>query len=76
MPGTIYRCKISYLVKESDANPPEGDTKPPEDSASMKFVYHQLNTLDSKHDVTGKNITSAPLNSETEVTLAFVEKLH
>ena len=43
MPGTVYRCKISYLVKESDANPPEGDTKPPEDSASMKFVYHQLN---------------------------------
>jgi hypothetical protein len=32
-----------YLVKKNYANPPEGDTKPPEDSASMKFVYHQLN---------------------------------
>ena len=27
-----------YLVKKNYANPPEGDTKPPEDSASMKFV--------------------------------------
>jgi len=33
------------LVKKNYANPLEGDTKPPEDSASMKFVYHQLNWL-------------------------------
>jgi len=33
------------LVKKNYANPLEGDTKPPEDSASMKFVYHQLNHL-------------------------------
>ena len=43
---------------------------------STKFSQSHINTLDSKHDVTGKNITSAPLNSKTEVTLAFVEKLH
>ena len=43
---------------------------------STKFSQSHINTLDSKYDVTGKNITSAPLNSETEVTLAFVEKLH
>ena len=36
-------AKYSTWSKKSDANPPEGDTKPPEDSASMKFVYHQLN---------------------------------
>jgi len=32
-----------YLVKKNYANPPEGDTKPPEGHNSMKFVYHQLN---------------------------------
>jgi hypothetical protein len=31
-----------YLVKKNYANPPEGDTKPPEGDNSMKFVYYQL----------------------------------
>ena len=43
MPGTVLSMQNIYLVKKNYANPPEGDTKPPEDSASMKFVYHQLN---------------------------------
>ena len=43
MPGTVLSMQNFYLVKKNYANPPEGDTKPPEDSASMKFVYHQLN---------------------------------
>jgi len=37
-----------YLVKKNYANPPEGDTKPPEGDNSMKFVYHQLNELFSQ----------------------------
>ena len=44
MPGTVLSMQNIYLVKKNYANPPEGDTKPPEDSASMKFVYHQLNS--------------------------------
>ena len=44
MPGTVLSMQNIYLVKKNYANLPEGDTKPPEDSASMKFVYHQLNT--------------------------------
>ena len=43
MPGTVLSMQNISLVKKNYANPPEGDTKPPEDSASMKFVYHQLN---------------------------------
>ena len=43
MPGTVLSMQNIDLVKKNYANPPEGDTKPPEDSASMKFVYHQLN---------------------------------
>ena len=43
MPGTVLSMQNVYLVKKNYANPLEGDTKPPEDSASMKFVYHQLN---------------------------------
>ena len=43
---------------------------------STNFSQSHINTLESKHEVMGKNITSAPLNSETEVTLAFVEMLH
>ena len=43
MPGTVLSMQNIHLVKKNYANPPEGDTKPPEDSASMKFVYHQLN---------------------------------
>ena len=43
MPGTVLSMQNIYLVKKNYANPPEGDTKPPEDSATMKFVYHQLN---------------------------------
>ena len=45
MPGTVLSMQNIYLVKKNYANPLEGDTKPPEDSASMKFVYHQLNSL-------------------------------
>ena len=44
MPGTVLLMQNIYLVKKNYANPLEGDSKPPEDSASMKFVYHQLNT--------------------------------
>ena len=44
MPGTVLSMQNIYLVKKNYANPLEGDTKPPEDSASMKFVYHQLNS--------------------------------
>ena len=43
MPGTVLSMQNMYLVKKNYANPLEGDTKPPEDSASMKFVVHQLN---------------------------------
>ena len=43
MPGTVLSMQNIYLVKKNYANPLEGDTKPPEDSASMKFVVHQLN---------------------------------
>ena len=51
MPGTVLSMQNIYLVKKNYANPPEGDTKPPEDSASMKFVYHQLNRkgVETKH---------------------------
>ena len=45
MPGTVLSMQNIYLVKKNYANPLEGDTKPPEDSASMKFVVHQLNSL-------------------------------
>ena len=48
MPGTVLSMQNIYLVKESDANTPEGDTKPPEDSASIKFVYHHLNNTNKK----------------------------
>ena len=44
MPGTVLSMQNIYLVKKNYANPPEGDTKPPEGDNSMKFVYHQLNT--------------------------------
>ena len=43
MPGTFLSMQNIYLVKKNYANPPEGDTKPPEGDNSMKFVYHQLN---------------------------------
>ena len=43
MPGTVLSMQNIYLVKKNYANPPEGDTKPPEGDNSMKFVYHQLN---------------------------------
>ena len=45
MPGTVLSMQSIYLVKKNYANPPEGDTKPLEDSTSMKFVYHQLNSF-------------------------------
>jgi len=45
MPGTVLSMQNMYLVKKNYANPLEGDTKPPEDSASMKFVVHQLNFI-------------------------------
>ena len=45
MPGTVLSMQNMYLVKKNYANPREGDTKPPEDSASMKFVVHQLNNF-------------------------------
>ena len=45
MPGTVLSMQNMYLVKKNHANPLEGDTKPPEDSASMKFVVHQLNLI-------------------------------
>ena len=48
MPGTVLSMQNIYLVKKNYANPPEGDTKPPEDSATMKFVYHQLNASESR----------------------------
>ena len=43
MPGTVLSLQNINLVKKNYANPPEGDTKPPEGDNSMKFVYHQLN---------------------------------
>ena len=43
MPGIVLSMQNIYLVKKNYANPPEGDTKPPEGDNSMKFVYHQLN---------------------------------
>ena len=52
MPGTVLSMQNIYLVKKNYANPPEGDTKPPEDSASMKFIYTQLN--DSVERLEGK----------------------
>ena len=45
MPGTVLSMQNIYLVKKNYANPLEGDTKPPEGDNSMKFVYHQLNSL-------------------------------
>ena len=45
MPGTVLSMQNIYLVKKNYANPPEGGTKPPEGDNSMKFVYHQLNTV-------------------------------
>ena len=60
MPGTVLSMQNIYLVKKNYANPPEGDTKPPEDSASMKFVYHQLKSLNSTETVLSLN--SAPLS--------------
>ena len=51
MPVTVLSMQNIYLVKKNYANPPEGDTKPPEDSASMKFVYHQLNTNPHKKKI-------------------------
>ena len=54
MPGTVLSMQNIYLVKKNYANPPEGDTKPPEDSASMKFVYHQLNSTSTEAKYTEK----------------------
>ena len=66
MPGTVLSMQNIYLVKKNYANPPEEDTKPPEDSASMKFVYHQLNRYPELHkpwypyDVLGQTPPSQP----------------
>ena len=59
MPGTVLSMQNIYLVKKNYTNPPEGDTKPPEDSASMKFVYHQLNLKLRVPLVTWKELCSA-----------------
>ena len=48
MPGTVLSMQNIYLVKKNYANPLEGDTKPPEGDNSMKFVYHQLNTVEKR----------------------------
>ena len=48
MPGTVLSMQNIYLVKKNYANPLEGDSKPPEGDNSMKFVYHQLNTVEKR----------------------------
>ena len=63
-----------YLVKKNYANPPEGDTKPPEDSASMKFVYHQLNHEKSKRGYNARRITNfAPDEHKKAFILKIIE---
>ena len=68
MPGTVLSMQNIYLVKKNYTNPPEGDTKPPEDSASMKFVYHQLNQ--------NKNLSISQSQKESSVVLKKSNKVH
>ena len=56
MPGTVLWMQNIYLVKKNYANPPEGDTKPPEGDNSIKFVYHQLNTNIAKTVLLGTDL--------------------
>ena len=62
MPGTVLSMQNIYLVKKNYANPPEGDTKPPEGDNSMKFVYHQLNLSNFKR--LRENYKNVPLSKD------------
>ena len=67
MPGTVLSMQNIYLVKKNYANPPEGDTKPPEGDNSMKFVYHQLNCILCRQLISGL-ILSSSVTFDTELT--------